>query len=150
MTGLPTLSAKTVAWQEHFWQAGVRFAHLYNPQRAEGRRTYALSLIVAALLYAALYNGGMALADWEEGVSDEVLIWLAQYPVPFLTNLLLFFTIAATIRRLHDMGWPGAAALLLCLPDPWFILIPLGLLWPSAVVPFGGLPREGLEHTLRG
>lgn len=53
-----------------------------------------------------------------------------------------FFTIAATIRRLHDMGVSGAPALLLCIPEPWFILVPLALLWPSAKAPFAGTRRE--------
>ena len=124
------------------WTFFSSVAQLYNPQRAEGRLTYLSSMLIAGGLFLLLYGGGLALADWEEGVSDETLMWIAQYPFPFLTNLILFFTIAATIRRLHDMGFPGAPALRLCIPEPWFILVPLALLWPSAKAPFAGTRRE--------
>ena len=100
------------------WTFFSSVAQLYNPQRAEGRLTYLSSMLIAGGLFLLLYGGGLALADWEEGVSDETLMWIAQYPFPFLTNLILFFTIAATIRRLHDMGFSGAPALLLCIPEP--------------------------------
>ncbi len=111
--------------------AGQWLAALYNPQRRVGRSAYARSLFAAALLYAALWSGSMALADCESLVSDAAILWLARYPVPLLTNLLLFFTMAATARRLHDMGCNGAAALLLCLPETWLVLIPLALVVPS-------------------
>ena len=118
------------------------FASLYNPQRHENRWVYLRSLSIALAIYLIVYNVGMALADWEEGVSDEMLVWIGQYPIPLITNLLLFFTMAATARRLHDMGFGGAGALLLCLPEPWFVLIPLGLLMPSRSV-----SRETPTHT---
>jgi len=72
------------------WTFFSSVAQLYNPQRAEGRLTYLSSMLIAGGLFLLLYGGGLALADWEEGVSDETLMWIAQYPFPFLTNLILF------------------------------------------------------------
>ena len=73
------------------WTFFSSVAQLYNPQRAEGRLTYLSSMLIAGGLFLLLYVGGLALADWEEWVSDETLMWIAQYPFPFLTNLILFF-----------------------------------------------------------
>ena len=127
-----------------YW--GERLVNAYNPQRASGRWEYLKSLVMALCWWCLLNTQAMALADWEEGISDAAIVWIGHYPLPLLVNLILFYTIAATIRRLHDMGWPGAGALLLCLPDTWFFLVPIALLWPSA--PTVAFPRAASEPLL--
>ena len=110
---------------------GQHLYDAYNPQSKQSRWGYFKTLCVVVLLALSGYTLARALADWD-AISDETILWIARYPEPLCVNALLCYVIAATARRLHDMGWSGAPALLLCLPEPWLVIVPLALLWPSA------------------
>ncbi|GEM_PF-1189242 len=144
MTGLSFLKPfceRALKLSNRFVDLAIRLGDAYNPQRKASRREYAVSLLIAGSLFMLMYVLAMAAADWEEQIPDSVIMWLGEYPIPLITNALLFYTMAATARRLHDMGKSGAAALLLCLPEPWFIVIPIALLWPG---------RKSLPDETRG
>jgi len=116
----PSANASGMAWL------------LFSPSGRISRQPYVLSLAFWFALQAAAL-GLMFASDRVNSDAQLALATLALVVVGLLTFLSM---IMLTIKRVHDMGYPGLLAFLIFVPVVSFFALICFLFWPS------GLPNE--------
>ena len=106
----------------------------FSPSGRVSRRPYALGILFwFSLQFAAI--GQMFAGDRQNSDSLLVLSFLALMIVGLASVVSM---VMLTIKRVHDMGYPGILAFVVFVPVVSFLALVCFLFWPSAPPnPFG-------------
>ena len=100
----------------------------FSPSGRLSRGPYALGIVFwFALQFAAI--GQMFAGDRQNADGLLVLGFLALIVVGLMSIVSM---VMLTIKRVHDMGYPGILAFLVFVPVVSFFALACFLLWPSA------------------
>jgi uncharacterized membrane protein YhaH (DUF805 family) len=99
---------------------------LFGPSGRIGRQPYIMSILLWFALQAAAIALMFALEHNDAGLVASTFALVIISFGSFISFIML------SIKRLHDMGYPGLWVLLLFVPVASFVALIAFLIWPSA------------------
>jgi len=99
----------------------------FSPSGRIGRQAYVMSLLMWSMLLFAAIRLTLAF----ENTSKAGLL-LAALALVIVSVATFVSYIMLSVKRLHDMGFPGLFVLLLFVPVVSFVALIVFLFWPSA------------------
>ena len=112
---------------------------LFSPSGRISRQPYILSF----LFWFALQIAAIGLMFAGERTHDDVQLALATLALIAIGLAAFVSAIMLTIKRVHDMGYPGILAYLIVVPVVSFFSLVCFLFWPSGPAnDFGDYPNR--------
>ena len=99
----------------------------FGPSGRISRRVYAMAILFWFVLQA-IAVGQMFAADRQH---DDAMLALSTLGLIVVSLLGVVSMIMLTIKRVHDMGYPGLLAFLILVPVVSFFALICFLFWPS-------------------